>query len=73
MAPLNIKLLKWKDTVLAQIIKLVEDAQGPAPIAKTDISGYFVSLYGLRYYFSLSLVYKGEGGACLTIFISVLV
>ncbi len=67
-----------KDTVLAQIIKLVEDAQGSkAPIAKMAdvISGYFVPvviviavLAAAAWYISgMSLVFS------LTIFISVLV
>jgi Cu+-exporting ATPase len=67
-----------KDTALAQIIKLVEDAQGSkAPIAKMAdiISSYFVpivigiaTLSGLFWYF-----YDGSFILALTVFVSVLV
>jgi Cu+-exporting ATPase len=67
-----------KDTVLAQIIKLVEDAQGSkAPIAKMAdiISGYFVPIVlVLGIISALAWYIAGEGGVfALTIFISVLV
>jgi Cu+-exporting ATPase len=67
-----------KDTVLAQIIKLVEDAQGTkAPIAKLAdiISGYFVPIvFGIAVVAGLAWLISGESVAfSLTIFISVLV
>ena len=67
-----------KDTALAQIIKLVEDAQGSkAPIAKMAdvISGYFVPVVmGLALLSSISWYISGETAVfALTIFISVLV
>ncbi|MBZ9636342.1 heavy metal translocating P-type ATPase [Clostridium sp. FP1] len=67
-----------KDTALAQIIKLVEDAQGSkAPIAKMAdiISGYFVPVVmGLALLSSVSWYLSGETAVfSLTIFISVLV
>ncbi len=67
-----------KDTALAQIIKLVEDAQGSkAPIAKMAdiISGYFVPVViAIAILSSLAWYMSGETGVfALTIFISVLV
>ncbi|MEG0773834.1 heavy metal translocating P-type ATPase [Clostridium sp.] len=68
-----------KDTALAQIIKLVEDAQGSkAPIAKMAdiISGYFVPVViSLAILSSLAWYFVGgeTGVFALTIFISVLV
>lgn len=67
-----------KDTALAQIIKLVEDAQGSkAPIAKLAdiISGYFVPVVMVIAVVSAFAWYmSGETGVfALTIFISVLV
>ena len=68
-----------KDTALAQIIKLVEDAQGSkAPIAKLAdiISGYFVPVViVLAIVSALSWYFIGGQSAvfALTIFISVLV
>ena len=67
-----------KDTALAQIITLVENAQGSkAPIAKMAdvISSYFVPVViGLALISSLSWLLAGQTGVfSLTIFISVLV
>ncbi|MCR6544818.1 heavy metal translocating P-type ATPase [Dehalobacterium formicoaceticum] len=67
-----------KDTALAQIIKLVEDAQGSkAPIAKMAdvISGYFVPIViSLAVISGLAWYLSGETAEfALTIFISVLV
>lgn len=68
-----------KDTALAQIIKLVEDAQGSkAPIAKLAdiISGYFVPIViGLAIISGLAWYFIGGESAtfALTIFIAVLV
>lgn len=67
-----------KDTVLAQIIKLVEDAQGSkAPIAKLAdvISAYFVPIViGLAILSSVGWLIAGETPLfSLTIFIAVLV
>ncbi len=67
-----------KDTALAQIIKLVEEAQGSkAPIAKLAdiISGYFVPVViALATIGALAWYIYGETGVfSLTIFISVLV
>ncbi|MDS0525098.1 heavy metal translocating P-type ATPase [Clostridium sp. SHJSY1] len=67
-----------KDTALAQIVKLVEDAQGSkAPIAKLAdvISSYFVPIViGLALISSLAWKLAGESNVfALTIFISVLV
>ncbi len=67
-----------KDTALAQIITLVENAQGSkAPIAKLAdiISGYFVPVViGLALISSLAWFFAGETPVfALTIFISVLV
>jgi Cu+-exporting ATPase len=68
-----------KDTALAQIIKLVEEAQGSkAPIAKMAdiISGYFVPVViAIAILSALAWYFIGEetGVFALTIFISVLV
>jgi Cu+-exporting ATPase len=67
-----------KDTALAQIIKLVEDAQGSkAPIAKLAdvISGYFVPIViSFALFSGLAWYLAGETPVfALTIFISVLV
>jgi Cu+-exporting ATPase len=67
-----------KDTALAQIVKLVEDAQGSkAPIAKLAdvISSYFVPIVmGLALVASIAWKVSGESNVfALTIFISVLV
>ncbi|MGE4272321.1 MAG: heavy metal translocating P-type ATPase [Desulfitobacterium sp.] len=68
-----------KDTALAQIIKLVEDAQGSkAPIAKLAdvISGYFVPIViGIATFSALAWYFIGGESTvfALTIFISVLV
>lgn len=66
------------DTALAQIIKLVEDAQGSkAPIAKMAdiVSGYFVPIvFFIALLSSLAWYISGESNIfSLTIFISVLV
>lgn len=67
-----------KDTVLAQIIKLVEQAQGSkAPIARMAdiISGYFVPVVmAIAIISALAWYLGGRGGIfSLTIFISILV
>lgn len=67
-----------KDTALAQIIKLVEDAQGSkAPISKLAdiISGYFVPIViGIAILSGLAWYFGGQTGLfALTISISVLV
>ncbi|QHQ60538.1 heavy metal translocating P-type ATPase [Anaerocolumna sedimenticola] len=77
-------LLKFKttkvgsDTALAQIVKLVEDAQGSkAPIAQMAdiVSGYFVPIvFAIAIISSLAWYISGQGEVfALTIFISVLV
>ncbi|MGL5152684.1 MAG: heavy metal translocating P-type ATPase [Clostridium sp.] len=67
-----------KDTALAQIVKLVEDAQGSkAPIAKLAdiISSYFVPIViGLAIISAIAWKFAGEDNIfALTIFIAVLV
>ena len=67
-----------KDTVLSQIVKLVEEAQGSkAPIAKLAdvVSSYFVPIViTLAFISSTSWLLVGESGVfALSIFISVLV
>ncbi|WMJ90492.1 heavy metal translocating P-type ATPase [Anaerocolumna sp. MB42-C2] len=77
-------LIKFKatkvgsDTALAQIVKLVEDAQGSkAPIAQMAdiVSGYFVPIvFAIAIIASLAWYISGQGEVfALTIFISVLV
>lgn len=77
-------LIKFKatkvgsDTALAQIVKLVEDAQGSkAPIAQLAdiVSGYFVPIvFGIAILSALAWYISGQGEVfALTIFISVLV
>lgn len=77
-------LLKFKatkvgsDTALAQIVKLVEDAQGSkAPIAQMAdiVSGYFVPIvFAIAIISALAWYISGQGEVfALTIFISVLV
>jgi Cu+-exporting ATPase len=65
------------DTVLAQIVKLVEDAQGgKAPIAQLAdvVSGYFVPIvFGIALLSAAAWLIAGKGSVfALTIFISVL-
>jgi Cu+-exporting ATPase len=67
-----------KDTALAHIVKLVEEAQGSkAPIAKMAdiISGYFVPIViGLAILSGFTWYFAGQSGTfALTIFVSVLV
>ena len=67
-----------QDTALAQIVKLVEEAQGSkAPIAKLAdvISAYFVPVViGLAIFAAVAWLIAGESiGFSLTIFVSVLV
>lgn len=66
------------DTALAQIIKLVEDAQGSkAPIAQLadTVSGYFVPIvFGIALLAALAWLISGQSVVfALTVFISVLV